>query len=124
MDFFDPRLVLSAHIPDPTVTLGSAMILKQRGGAMLNFGFISAVLLRYTYDINIWTFVQIADFIVDVTVFWGIYDALEAQGRLDAGTWRKEDWGSIVITAVATITRLAFMAGIGFKKASKTTKRL
>lgn len=91
---------------------------------MLNFGFISAVLLRYTYDINIWTFVQIADFIVDVTVFWGIYDALEAQGRLDAGTWRKEDWGSIVITAVATITRLAFMAGIGFKKASKTTKRL
>ena len=119
MDFFDPRLVLSSHIPNPMPNIGDAMILKQRGGGMLNFGFISAVLLRYTYDLKIWSIVQIADFIVDVAYFWAVYDALNAQRRLDVGTWRKEDWGSVVITGTAGVVRMAFLARLGFKKNSK-----
>lgn len=85
---------------------------------MLNFGFISAVLLRYTDDIKIWRIVQIADLIVDVAYFWAVWGVLDAQKRLDPTTWRAEDWGSVAITGTATVVRLLFLLGIGFKKAA------
>ena len=119
MDFFIPGLVLSSHIPNHTPDIGHSMILKQRGGGMLNFGFMSAVLLRYTYDIKIWDIVQIANFIVDVAYFWAVYEVLSVQGRLSASTWRAEDWGSVVITGTAGAVRLAFLARVGFKKGRK-----
>lgn len=87
---------------------------------MLNFGFISAVLLRYTSDIKIWTIIQIADFIVDVAYFWAIYGALSEQGRLAVDHWRAEDWGSVVITGAATVMRIGFLMGLGFKGYSKS----
>lgn len=120
MDFFDPRLVLSSHIPNPTPDIGHAMILKQRGGGMLNFGFVSAVLLRYTYDLNVWNIVQIANFIVDVAYFWAVYEVLNVQGRLSVSSWRAEDWGAVVITGTAGVMRLAFLARLGFGKGGKS----
>lgn len=116
MDFFDPRLVLSSHIPTPSLDIGHAMILKQRGGGMLNFGFVSAFLLRYTYDLNVWNIIQVANFIVDVAYFWAVYEVLRAQGRLGVGTWRAEDWGSVMITGTAGVVRLAFLARVGFAR--------
>ncbi|CAO2648990.1 Nn.00g099390.m01.CDS01 [Neocucurbitaria sp. VM-36] len=123
MDFFDPTLVLSSHIPHPTPDIGHAMILKQRGGGMLNFGFVSAVLLRYTYDLKVWSIVQIADFIVDVAYFWAVYAVLSEQGRLDVSTWRAEDWGSVAITGTAGLVRLGFLAGVGFKKGTRNVRK-
>jgi hypothetical protein len=115
MDFFDPRMVLSSHILDDTPDVGHIMILKQRGGGMLNFGFISAVLLRYTTDIKIWHIVEIANLIVDFAYFPAVFGALRAQGRLDPEVWRAEDWGSLIITWTATVVRLAFLARVGFE---------
>lgn len=119
MDFFYPALVLSSHIPNATLDMGHIMILKQRGGGMLNFGMISAVLLRYSQDLNIWKIVQVGIFIVDVTYCWAVYEALTTQGRLAVGTWRKEDFGSLAITGIAGLVRLAFLADIGLKKAAR-----
>jgi hypothetical protein len=116
MDFFLPSLVLSSHIPHPHPDIGHSMILKQRGGGMLNFGFISAVLLRYTTDIKVWNIVQTACFIVDVAYFWSVYEVLSVQGRLGVSTWRAEDWGSVGITGLAGIVRGAFLLGIGLGK--------
>jgi hypothetical protein len=123
MDFFDPRLVLSSHISNPTPDIGHAMILKQRGGGMLNFGFVSAVLLRYTYDLKIWNIIQIADFLVDVAYFWAVYEVLSVQGRLGVNTWRAEDWGSVVITGTAGLVRLAFLARVGFRDGRKSVSK-
>lgn len=116
MDFFDPNLVLTSHIPDLTADVGHKMILRQRGGGMLNFGFISAFLLRYTGDVQVWRLVQISDLIVDFAYFWAVYSTLSVQQRLDPVTWRAEDWGSIVITGTATVTRIAFLTRVGLKK--------
>jgi hypothetical protein len=102
MDFFDPTLVLSSHIPNLPHDVGHAMILKQRGGGMLNFGFVSAVLLRYTTDLPVWRIVQFANLLVDFTYFWGAGEALQRQGRLDAGKLRVEDWAALAITGTAT----------------------
>lgn len=90
------------------------MILKQRGGGMLNFGFISAVLLRYTQDIKVWHIVEIANLIVDFAYFPAVFGALKEQGRVLPETWRAEDWGSLAITGVATLVRLTFLARVGF----------
>lgn len=122
MDFFLPTLVLSSHIPAPTPDIGHSMILKQRGGGMLNFGIISAVLLRYTYDPYIWSIVQIATFVVDVAYFLAVYEVLSAQGRLGVETWRAEDWGSVVITGIAGVARLAFLARVGFRTGRSRVK--
>ncbi|KAF2683445.1 hypothetical protein K458DRAFT_419044 [Lentithecium fluviatile CBS 122367] len=123
MDFFDPTLVLSSHIPDLPHDIGHAMILRQRGGGMLNFGFISAVLLRYTTDTTIWRIVQFACLIVDFTYFWGAFGALSAQGRLAAATWRAEDWGAVAITGTATLVRVLFLMGVGLGSGKKAVKR-
>lgn len=123
MDFFMPTVVLSSHIPSPTPDIGHAMILKQRGGGMLNFGIMSAVLLRYTNDMNIWRIVQLSCFVVDLAYYWAVWEVLAKQGRLSVGTWRAEDWGSIGITAFAGLVRLAFMAGVGFGEASRKDKK-
>lgn len=90
------------------------MILKQRGGTMLNFGFISAFLLRYSSDPKIWHIVQIGLLITDFAYFPAVFGALNAQHRVLPETWRAEDWGSLVVTGVATLVRLAFCARIGF----------
>jgi hypothetical protein len=123
MDFFDPNLVLSSHIPNLTADVGHKMILGQRGGGMLNFGFISAFLLRYTHDHEVWRLVQISDLIVDFAYFWAIYNTLSAQQRLDPTTWRAEDWGSFVITGTATVTRIAFLMGVGLKQEAGVGKK-
>jgi hypothetical protein len=123
MDFFDPTLVLSSHIPSPKVDMGHAMILRQRGGGMLNFGFISAFLLRHTNDLQAWRIVQIADLVVDIAYFWAVHGALKAQDRLSPSTWRVEDWGSLAITGTAAVFRLAFLAGVGLKSQVKTVKK-
>jgi len=99
------------------------MILKQRGGGMLNFGIMSAVLLRYTNDMNVWRIVQLSCFVVDLAYYWAVWEVLAKQGRLSVGTWRAEDWGSIGITAFAGLVRLAFMARVGFGEASRNDKK-
>lgn len=123
MDFFDPRMVLSSHILADTPDIGHIMILAQRGGGMLNFGFISAVLLRYTQDPKIWHIVEIANLIVDFTYFPAVFGALRAQGRVLPETWRAEDWGSLAITGFVTLVRLAFLARVGFKDEDEEEKK-
>jgi hypothetical protein len=124
MDFFTPKVVLSSHIPNPAAPdIGHAMILKQRGGGMLNFAVLSAVLLRYTSDIEIWRIAQAAFLLVDISYFWSVYEVLESQGRLGWETWRAEDWGSLVIVTAATVTRVAFLAGLGLRYRESHTKK-
>jgi hypothetical protein len=123
MDFFMPTTVLSSHIPSPTPDIGHAMILKQRGGGMLNFGIISAVLLRYTPDMNVWRIVQLSCFVVDLAYYWAVWEVLAKQGRLNVGTWRAEDWGSIGITVFAGLVRLAFLARVGFGEPGRNEEK-
>lgn len=123
LDFFDPTLVLSSHIPNLPHDVGHAMILRQRGGGMLYFGFITAVLLRYTTDLAIWRIVQFACLMVDFTYFWGAFGALSAQGRLGWQSWRAEDWGALAITGTATLVRVLFLMGVGLRGGKKAGKR-
>lgn len=118
-----PTTVLSSHIPSPTPDIGHAMILKQRGGGMLNFGIISAVLLRYTPDMNVWRIVQLSCFVVDLAYYWAVWEVLAKQGRLNVGTWRAEDWGSIGITVFAGLVRLAFLARVGFGELGRNEEK-
>jgi len=122
IDFFDPTLVLSSHIPNLPADVGHTMILRQRGGCMLYFGLLSAVLLRYTRDPVVWQIVQASCLLVDFTYFWGAFGALGEQGRLGVGMWRAEDWGAVGITGVATVTRVAYLLGVGMGSGGKTGK--
>jgi hypothetical protein len=42
---------------------------------------------------------------------------------LGVSTWRAEDWGALAITGTAGIVRLAFLAGVGFKKGTKSASK-
>lgn len=99
------------------------MILTQRGGGMLDFGIVSAALLRYTDDVNVWRIVQVACLVVDLAYYWSVWRVLGAQGRLSVATWRPEDWGSVGITAVAGMVRTAFLMGLGFENSRGRGKK-
>lgn len=79
---------------------------------MLNFGLISAVLLRHTTDRGVWRIVQAADLLVDVAYFWGAFGAMHELGR-GVADWRAEDWGAVGITGCATVVRVCFLLGVG-----------
>jgi hypothetical protein len=123
MDFFDPTLVLSSHIPNLPHDIGHAMILRQRGGGMLQIGFLSAVLLRHTTELTIWRIVQASCLLVDIAYFVGAFGALSAQGRLGWQSWRAEDWGALAITGAATLARTMFLMGVGLEDRKRTAKR-
>ena len=89
----------------------------------MNFGIVSAALLRYTDDVNVWRIVQVACLVVDLAYYWSVWRVLGAQGRLSVTTWRSEDWGSVGITAVAGIVRTAFLMGVGFQRSGASKKR-
>lgn len=114
LDIFIPATVLSSHIPSSVPDTGHVMILAQRAGHMLNCFILSAILLRYTRDIKIWHIVELGLLATDFAYAWAAYGALEAQGRLWPEEWRAEDWGSLGITGVVTLVRLAFLARAGF----------
>ncbi|KAF3005891.1 hypothetical protein E8E13_009402 [Curvularia kusanoi] len=116
MDFFTPRTVLSSHILADTPDIGHTMILIQRGGLLLNLGFLSAVLLRYTQDLKIWHLVEMGLLLGDFAYFPAAFGALKSQGRLWPEAWRAEDWGAFGVTFAVTLVRLAFLARVGFRE--------
>ncbi|KAJ4983097.1 rhamnogalacturonate lyase [Stagonosporopsis vannaccii] len=116
LDIFAPTTVLSSHIPSPSPDTGHTMILTQRAGHMLNCFVLSAILLRYTSDIKIWHIVELGLLVTDFAYGVAVWRALGAQGRLWPEEWRVEDWGSVGVTGVVTLVRLAFLARAGFSE--------
>ncbi|PVH92360.1 hypothetical protein DM02DRAFT_619988 [Periconia macrospinosa] len=90
-------------------------IFQQAGGAMLACAVLSGGLLRATNDLKVWKYVQMAILLMDFAALYSFWDALRLQSRLWTA-WRSEDWGTVGLTLFITLTRIAFLAEMGFKK--------
>ncbi len=88
----------------------------------MNISFITAVLLRYTSDLNVWRAVQASILLVDCSMLYGTWAAFRQQGRLDPAGWRPEDWACLGITGFVTVARILFLAGAGLGARRKGAK--
>jgi hypothetical protein len=118
---FDRDTVIRSFIPNSTRNPQHDMLFYQMAGNMLSIAVLDTFLLRYTADIVVWKIVQCAVWVVDVTMLWGIYEALRDQNRLSVGALRWEDWACIGITGFAAVVRTLFVAGVGLGRSSKET---
>ncbi|KAF1995555.1 hypothetical protein P154DRAFT_610740 [Amniculicola lignicola CBS 123094] len=117
MDFAARDLVINSLVPNaPPCNPHYAFIFQRAGGRMLSVSFLSGALLRATDDLKVWKYIQTAILIIDVSTLYSVWDALRVQGRLRFGATRSEDWGTVGITLFATVLRVAFLAGVGYKK--------
>ncbi|KAH7135329.1 hypothetical protein B0J11DRAFT_518141 [Dendryphion nanum] len=126
-NFFDPETSLGSMFPpsDPSfvITPLHTLILHQLGGAFFTIIFLQVVLLRYTKDVQIWKIFQTSILLMDFAMFFSIWMALKSQNRCQVGRIRWEEWGNIGITGFVTITRIAFLAEVGFKKSRNQAKK-
>ena len=122
MDFATPQTVVDSFIPNTPRNPDLDMFFQQTAGYMLGLSFLQAVLLRSTSELKIWNVLQYATLIIDAFHLYSLHWGLSRQGRLDPGQWRGEDWGCVLITVIATVYRLAFVLGIGFRAANRNVK--
>ena len=118
MDFFTPKTVVNAFVPESIAPLNPYhdFLLQQLGGALLLMAIVDAVLLRYTMDVNIWKILEAATLTYDLVLLYSIHHGLGRQGRLSSGALRWEDWGDIAITGQAAVVRTAFLFGFGLNR--------
>lgn len=118
LSLFDPGTVLASSfdrsspyaVPTPAITV----LLTQAAGALSVMAFLMVFMLRRTDDIVIWKLFESSILIADVALFRSLWQALEAQGRLDVTVLRAEEWGTIAITGFVTLMRVLFVSGVGF----------
>ena len=92
-------------------------------GFFLTLGLIEAVLLRVkSTDRDVWRIVQGSASMLDILMVFGAVRALSAEGRLDVGVWRGDDYRLVVGNAVAGVARLACAAGVGMGVNGKAKK--
>lgn len=99
------------------------MLFHQLGAMYLSVGILSAVLPRYSADVNVWKILQDAILVVDCILLGSLYLTLEQQGRLEVAAWRFEDWMSLILTSFVALLRSSFLAGIGLKTVEIGKKR-
>lgn len=85
--------------------------------------FLMVFMLRYTTDVKIWKIFEFGILMTDFTLFLSLYGALEEQGRLDVAKVRWEEWGTIAITGLVTVIRVAFLMGLGFERNTGLVKK-
>ncbi|KAF4956144.1 hypothetical protein FSARC_11674 [Fusarium sarcochroum] len=115
-NFFAHDLAMQSFFTNYPPTEHLKSFLYQIGGMGTSYLILQTTLLRYTHDVNIWKMVQLAIIPADFTMFAAIYNGMRIEGNLALANWRPIDWISIVITALCTILRVAFVLGVGIKK--------
>jgi hypothetical protein len=115
--FFMPDLLMNALIPASLSVRNPdhEMLFHQLGAMYLLISILSALLPRYSADVNVWNIFQGAVLVVDFILLGSQYVSLKQQGRLDVAAWRFEDWLSLAITTFVALLRSSFLAGIGLK---------
>lgn len=120
LDYFDPETILASAFPrsgsyakpTPPVTF----LLKQAGGSFAMMAFLMIFMLRYTSDIKIWKMFEFGILMTDFTLFFSVFSALRATGRLSVSSIGLEEWGTLLITGFVTVVRIAFLGGLGLRK--------
>jgi hypothetical protein len=68
----------------------------------------SGGLLRATYDLKVWRYVQAATLLIGIALIWSTWDAFRVQVQLQFGSSRGEDCDTIVFLVVAILLRVNF----------------
>ena len=126
LHIFDPTNTLLGYSPSARVNpapVESQHLLDSMAGFFLTLGLIEAVLLRVkSTDRDVWRIVQGSASMLDILMVFGAVRALSAEGRLDVGVWRGDDYRLVVGNAVAGVARLACAAGVGMGVNGKAKK--
>lgn len=89
-------------------------------GFFLFLAFLQAVLLRARpHDLGVWKILQAGILIVDLFMVLAFARALSNTGRMDASSWRPEEWRNIGVNVSVAIVRMAFVLGIGMNENMK-----
>ena len=92
------------------------MLLDHLAAFLVGFVFFQLYLLpKRSGDLLVWRGVQAGTLLIDVCLLAAVTRSLAAQGRLELGKLRVEDWGNFAITGTVGVVRSAFLLGIGMK---------
>ena len=109
----EAKVAYPSHLP----------LFHQLAGFFAMTGFLSAVLLRVRpRDYVVWRLFEGAIAFVDIVILASTAREYARQGRLwnPLGTWRPEDWFSVIVTTACAVWRVAFVAGVGISEKMKT----
>lgn len=82
--------------------------------------FIQVYLLpKRANDLLVWRAFEAGTLLIDLGLLAAVGRSLSAQGRLELGRLRAEDWGNLGITGTVAVVRGAFLLGLGFEGKGK-----
>lgn len=106
-----PNYSVNPVMPPATET---RLMLDSLVGFYLLLAFLQVVLLRARpNDVGVWKILQAGTIFLDIAMVLAFARALDNTGRLDAGSWRSEEWCNIGITSAVGVVRGFFVLGVG-----------
>ena len=123
---FQPYYMLSQFTPSPLmpIPIETRMMTDQSAGFYLCLAILFGYLLRARpNDMAVWLAVQGGTLVIDFAVLSSFARALVDSERLNISAWSQGELGSIIVTALVAVIRLAFLAGFGFGAKEKDVKK-
>ncbi|KAI0000264.1 hypothetical protein F4779DRAFT_622538 [Xylariaceae sp. FL0662B] len=117
LNWATPDAVMTTFLPHATVGYHPdlAPLFHLIASSFMLTGLFSAVLLRYSQDVNIWKVTQFCIWVVDVSLVVSKAVWLRDHGGWDA-LQQAENWGSNDAIGVGLfVARLLFVLGIGLR---------
>lgn len=110
---------VSSYTPEPDMRFGIL------GGAFFHVAVTQALLLGYyTHDLRIWKTVNGGLVGWDIGYFYGFWNVMDAQGRLNPAGWVPDEWFLVCMTGAVMLSRLALIAEVGISRGQKGPERL
>lgn len=95
-------------------------LLWMTGGGFMMIAIMQGLLLRYTNDVNVWKISNLGVLVVDLSITGAMLEMFQGTGQLATLDFKPKDLFNLFMTLVAIVMRVAFIAGIGLKSASKS----
>jgi hypothetical protein len=92
------------------------------GATYALFAFNEFIVLRVTNDIRVWNAVLTGILLCDCIHLYASWATLGPSIFWNPTAWRQDDWITIGSYYVQGLFRIAFLAGLGFKKSPKAKK--
>ncbi|KAJ8115671.1 hypothetical protein OPT61_g2743 [Boeremia exigua] len=95
------------------------IVYNQLAAAYLLFAYNQAVTLRLVHDVRTWKVLMCGMMVCDTGHVYSIWAEMGTQDMLSPGSWRFEDWVTLVTTIGPIFLRLAFVFGVGLDRGGK-----
>ncbi|KAK5704799.1 hypothetical protein LTR17_021563 [Elasticomyces elasticus] len=96
-------------------------LMTELAGGWMHFAFTEVVVLRLVDDLRIWKLLCAGMLLSDLAYTYSLVQAVGGRAEwVQLSHWTSDDWMATILTLPFVLTRVAILADVGLKTASKS----